>query len=173
MGRGGVAALGVLFACGCGSTPSPAPERSDDDQSGPATTSTTSGQPFATSFDDVPPGACERSSDCETEDAPLCAASYDPGTQTVGEGTCVTSCIRADDLSRFCVDDEGCCEGLSCNRVDGFCVGAAGTTSGTDGSTTGTDTDTDATSGSGGGTDTSGTSTSTGSGSSSGAARQP
>ncbi len=174
MGRRGAAALGLLIACGCGSTPSPAPERADDDQSGLATTGTTSGQPLATGLDELPPGACERSSDCEPEDAPFCAAPYDPGTQAVGEGACVASCIRADDLARFCLDDAGCCEGLSCNPVDGFCQGESGSSSGTGGSSSGGSPSSTDTTTSGGDTDTTGTSTSGGSSSSSsGDARQP
>ncbi len=55
------------------------------------------------------------------------------------------ACVPQTDLQRWCFDDASCCEGLRCNRVDGFCVGdedgTTGTGADTDPPSTGTDTD--------------------------------
>ena len=80
------------------------------------------------------PDACEVTEDCE---GGFCVAPYDAGASLRGAAACVSTCVGQDDLTLWCIDDAACCEGLSCNAVDGFCVGAGATSSsssGTDGS---------------------------------------
>jgi hypothetical protein len=101
--------------------------------------------------------ACAATDDCE--DGAYCAAPYDPATATRGAAVCVGSCVPRDDLTRWCIDDLACCEGLRCHTVDGFChpiadddtsSGVTDTnddTSTTEDSTTGTDSTSDTTKG--------------------------
>ncbi|MEM9459856.1 MAG: hypothetical protein AAGF11_37110 [Myxococcota bacterium] len=117
----------------------PATEPSADDDTTSSGTSASTG-PIETTF--TTPDACTSSDECEGE--PLrCVAPYDPGSDPpVGPGACIEVCIEADDLTRWCFDDAGCCGELRCNVVDGFCepLGETedGTSSGDETGTTGT-----------------------------------
>lgn len=88
----------------------------------------------------VEPDDCESTQDCDSPQ--LCVAPYDPGSSARGPAACVNACVEADDVARWCIDDEACCEGLRCNEVDGFCI-QDGNGTGTSGST-GAETDTSA-----------------------------
>jgi hypothetical protein len=129
--------LGGPPACrsdGGSTTAGSGPEREDS-------TTTTSTDTDATDPTIGGPTPCERTDDCGTE-GQHCVAAYDAGTSTPGPGLCVGACLDADDLTRWCVDDGSCCEGLRCHAVDGFCIprgsGSTGEADGTDG-TDGTD----------------------------------
>ena len=144
--------LALSIACGDSAAEVP-PERMTTGAEG--TTGGTTGGSTA-----VPgPDACEVSEDCDDR---FCVAPYDAGASQRGPAACVDMCVEQDDLARWCIDDASCCEGLSCNGVDGFCVaGMVGTgSSGTDG-TTGSE------SGSSSSTSSSGSSSDSGSSSSS------
>jgi hypothetical protein len=109
------------------------------------------------------PDACEASEDCEGQ---FCVAPYDAGASQRGAAACVATCVGQDDLVRWCIDDAACCEGLSCNAVDGFCVAGAVD----EGTSTGIGTTDPGASSSGSGSETSsssGSSSDSGSGSSS------
>ncbi len=139
--------------CACRS-PAADPPPVDEDHG--ATTGSTSGTGDAeseTTFS-APP-SCGLSRECEKTVAPFCVAPYDPGSGTIEDATCVTECVSVGDLARACRDDAGCCEGLLCNEVDGFCAPEAVASTSSSGADTETDTDTDASS-------TSGSSASTG-----------
>lgn len=142
----------LLALCGCQSDPADAPGGEDDDGAGASTTGTGTTTGSATTFADA--SACERSRDCD-QGSPHCVAPYDPGVGEIGASVCVAACVDAGDLARACVDDDGCCAGLLCNPVDGFCAAepADETTSSTSGDT---DTDTDTTTTSGGASTSSG-----------------
>lgn len=160
-----VGALLVVATAGCAD----APAMRDS-----ATTSTgTSSPPDATGTSSgiADPDACGASQECETTGA--CVAPYDPGTVSPGASVCVATCIETDDLSRWCIDDQSCCDGLRCNEVDGFCLPYSSTsgsssTPSTSGSGTETSTGSTGTSSTAGsdtgtsstGADTDGTSTS-------------
>lgn len=98
------------------------PAPTDDD--GENTSGTTVGSttaPFATTFS--APDACKSSSDCGKDEH--CVAPYDPASEPpMGASACVAVCIEANDLTRWCLDDAGCCGDLRCNEVDGFCEGS-------------------------------------------------
>jgi hypothetical protein len=110
-------ALGCEGAGGGASTSGP----SDDDTTGGSTT--TEG---GTTFGDTQP--CVTSEEC---DDGVCVAPYDPGAGSgrdgMGLSVCVPSCVPADALTLWCTDDASCCDGLECRAIDGFCIGAAGT----------------------------------------------
>ncbi|MEM7159829.1 MAG: hypothetical protein AAF799_43720 [Myxococcota bacterium] len=95
------------------------PAPTDDD--GAATSGTTTAgttEPFATTF--AAPDACKSSNDCGEDEH--CVAPYDPASEPpMGPSACVSVCIEANDLTRWCLDDAGCCGDLQCNQVDGFC----------------------------------------------------
>lgn len=116
----------------------------DDDNGGTTQSSSSTGDAESeTTFST--PLACTQSSDCEKTVAPFCVAPYDPGSGTIEDAACVTECVSVGDLARACRDDAGCCEGLLCSAVDGFCTPepvASTSSSGGD-----TDTDTSSTSG--------------------------
>lgn len=131
----------------------------DDDTTTTGTSAST--DPIETTF--TAPDACTSSEECEGE--PLrCVAPYDPGSDPpVGPGACIEVCIEADDLTRWCFDDAGCCGELRCNAVDGFCEPLGETE---DGTSTGDETGTTGTTG-GSGSSSGGSSSGTGGGSSS------
>lgn len=119
----------LAFAIACGDVPTmDPPERMTtgvDETTGGTTSGTTA----------VPgPDACEASEECGEG---FCVAPYDAGASVRGMTLCVSTCVDADDLQRWCIDDAACCDGLSCNAVDGFCVGEpvedSTSSSGTDG----------------------------------------
>jgi len=91
-------------------------------------------------------GACESTSQCSVGDT--CMATFDGD---IGEFECQSACIPDDDETRWCIDDDGCCNEGSVCAERGYCrpSGAADTTAGdstssTDGSSeTGTDGTTD------------------------------
>ncbi len=155
---------GLLALCACPSNPAPAPSN-DDDPQGIDTSSSTGGPGGAsTTFSD--PDACVQSTDCADGH---CVAPYDPGTQTIGPSVCVQACVDAGDLARACRDDGSCCDGLTCNPVDGFCNAQDDGTSSSSGSGSSTSEDTGTSGGStsSGGASSSSSSSSGGSSSSS------
>ncbi len=93
------------------------------------------------------PDECQSSEDCAgTTGGPdlMCVASYDPGLGVKGPAVCSAECIAENDLTRWCQDDAGCCEGLFCREVDGFCEppSTTSTSTGTGSSGSGSDTGT-------------------------------
>lgn len=135
---------GLLVACALGCETSPAaPAESTSGADGNAT-SGSSGTSEGTTFGG--PSACTASGDCE---AGYCVAPYDPGggsgSAGMGMAACVPECVPEDALDRWCIDDASCCEGLSCDHRDGFCVGPSSTSEGTIGASwsTGDDTSSD------------------------------
>jgi hypothetical protein len=154
-------AAAILAGCGddAGSDSTSTTSGSDDDAS--TGTDTDAG---ATDTDTgFPSGTpCEGSEDCggtTTGGPAYCVAPYDRGASEPGPGTCVQTCIETDDLGRWCFDDEGCCDKLRCNGVDGFCIPRdGGSTGGTDGASgTGSTGETGSTGGTGASTATGGT----------------
>ena len=161
--------LVAVLPIACATTaPADPPER----MSTGADTTGGSGGPGSTGF--PPADACEGTEDCEEE--MFCVAPYDMGAAQRGEAACVSMCVGAAELNRWCIDDAACCEGLVCNEVDGFCVpvgldGSSSTTSTTPDTDSDTDTDSDSDTGvssssssSGSGSSSSSTSGSTGAG---------
>jgi hypothetical protein len=71
------------------------------------------------------------------ESGAFCVAPYDVGGVGKGPAACVPECVGENDLQRWCVDDDACCEGLLCREVDGFCEApdVPGTDTGTSSST--------------------------------------
>ena len=93
--------------------------------------------------DDVPAGSCmsESGDDCDTEavggdastaevagtcestlecgDGEVCIATFDGD---IGEFECSASCIPDRDETRWCIDDEGCCEAGSICGERGYCM---------------------------------------------------
>lgn len=122
-----------------------------DDDNGAATQSSSSTGDAESETTFSTPLACAQSSDCEKTIAPFCVAPYDPGSRRIEDPACVTECVSEGDLARACRDDAGCCEGLLCNVVDGFCAPEPVAST----SSSGGDTDTDTTSTSGASSSTS------------------
>ncbi len=112
------------------------------------------------------PNECGGSADCE---AGYCVAPYDAGagmgTAGMGTAVCVPECVPVDALDRWCIDDGSCCDGLSCDDRDGFCLAPAASSDETIGESWSTD---ESTSGSGGATSSGSSGGSEGSSSSSG-----
>ncbi|MBC8069561.1 MAG: hypothetical protein IAG13_14585, partial [Deltaproteobacteria bacterium] len=80
-----------------------------------------SGASEGTTFDGTT--ACQASEECE---AGFCVAPYDAGAGTGGLGmgpaACVPECVPIEALDRWCIDDAACCDGSTCDPIDGFCV---------------------------------------------------
>jgi len=144
------------MVCACPSAAADPPPADDD--AGTATSSSTTGDPASETTFSAPLG-CTQSSECAETSAPFCVAAYDSGSGTIEEAACVTECVDVGDLARACRDDDGCCEGLRCNPVDGFCAPEPAESTSSSG---GGDTDTDISSTSGGSDTGSSSSTSTG-----------
>ncbi|MGH1343421.1 MAG: hypothetical protein ACRBN8_17815 [Nannocystales bacterium] len=160
MGRIAPIWCGLWMVCACRSVAADPPAADDDGGTTGSATSTSDGG-SETTFS--APLSCLRSNDCSETSAPFCVAPYDPGSGSIEEAACVTDCVAVGDLARACVDDDGCCEGLRCNPVDGFCAPEA-TESTSSGSSSGGDTDTDTSSGtSSSGSSSSGSTSATGS----------
>ncbi|MBC7975505.1 MAG: hypothetical protein H7138_11020 [Myxococcales bacterium] len=82
----------------------------------------TSGTSEGTTFDGTT--GCQASRECE---AGFCVAPYDAGAGTgalgMGAAACVPECVPVGALHLWCIDDDACCDGSSCDPIDGFCVG--------------------------------------------------
>jgi hypothetical protein len=88
---------------------------------------------------------CESSDDCDGDE--VCVAPYDSEADPKrGQAVCVSDCVEALEVDKYCFDDEACCEGLEC-QPDGLCeppfegsggeTGEMGTTGGEMGTTGG------------------------------------
>jgi hypothetical protein len=144
----------LALAIACGDAPATVPPERMTTGAETTTGGTTDGTTA------VPgPDACEASEDCGEG---FCVAPYDAGTSVRGAAACVSTCVEADDLQRWCIDDAACCEGFSCSAVDGFCVGGAvdGSSSSGTGTSTGTQTSSSSSEG-GSGSESSSSSSST------------
>lgn len=132
----------ILVPISCNGAPSGGSTTGDDDAEAEAgqDATGTSGSGQTTT---MPPATCESTEDCGDQEL-FCVAAWDPGTAQKGEAACVASCVEANAIDRWCIDDAACCENLRCNEVDGFCLPLpGGTTTGTTSDTTDTDTDMD------------------------------
>ena len=118
---------GLVFACGLGCEGGPAAPY-DPSQGFEATSSGTSGASEGTTFDGA--AHCEATEQCE---AGFCVAPYDAGAGTgdmgMGPAACVPECVPVGALDRWCIDDAACCDGASCDAIDGFCVAEPADTS--------------------------------------------
>lgn len=90
-----------------------------------AGTTSSSGETGGTTF--VSPVACETTEDCAA--GGFCVAPFDAGAPTValgrGDPVCIDECVGALALDRWCMDDAACCDGLTCDALDGLCRDAA------------------------------------------------
>ena len=78
--------------------------------------------------------------ECDTDDN--CVAPYDPYDpgEVSGKGApiCVDDCVAVNELQKWCMDNDACCQGLRCRSIDGLCEPSPHATS--TGSTTDTGT---------------------------------
>ena len=94
-------------------------------------------------------GTCEATMQCDV--GLTCMATFDGD---IGEFECQSSCIEDEDESRWCIDDESCCNAGSVCSPRGYCrAGDAEETSG-EASSSGSDSDDDGSTSTGESTDT-------------------
>jgi hypothetical protein len=123
----------------------------DDDDDGGNDDATASGGGAEDSGAGATPvgGTCEATMQCEF--GLTCIATFDGD---IGEFECQSSCIEDDDESRWCIDDDSCCNDGSVCSERGYCRPAeASDTSSGEGST---GFDTDGSTGDGGSSETGG-----------------
>lgn len=115
VGRRGISLGLVLLAhLGC----------AGQDADPPAPTTTAANDDDASRSDTSTSGQCMFSEECATTG--LCVAPYDRDRARPESGRCASSCIGENALDQWCLDDQSCCEGLLCHRVDGLCQPPSG-----------------------------------------------
>ena len=127
--------VAILVLAGCAMDESDAGDNSSDTEYIPddvpsGNCGETDNEPCTTTGGETP--TCEATIECDA--GTVCAAGFDGD---IGSFICRASCIDDFDETRWCIDDEGCCEPGSICRGRGYCM-PAGATSMESGDDTGT-----------------------------------